>query len=181
MVERLKTSILLDLLKIIILCLAGIILALTFNWFHPMRLPILPGEVKRPGVPEFIWRQVTYVQPREAWDRITAGEGLLVDAQNRQDYESKHAVSAVSLPYYGYDDFVASFEERVSKDTPLYIYCYGSSCQLSIRVAKRLVLLGYRNMHVVQGGIERWVEAGLPVETGVDEVQKDGKEARDGF
>jgi rhodanese-related sulfurtransferase len=153
-----------DSLRILSLVLGSLILALLFNWFHPMKLPIFQGEVKRPGVPEFIWKQTKYVGPKEAFAQVTGGRAVLVDARDAEDYAKRRARSAISLPYHGYEASVEEFERVVDKGRPVYIYCYGSECGLSIRVAKRLILRGYKEVRVVRQGLEAWEKAGLPVD-----------------
>ena len=153
-----------DFLRIVVLVLGSLVLGLLFNWFHPMRLPLIPGEVKRPGVPEFIWKQAKYVSPKEAFSEASAGRAVLVDAREAEDYAKRRAKFAINLPYHGYEASVGEFEKRVDKVKPVYIYCYGSECGLSIRVAKRLILRGYKEVRVVRQGLEAWEKAGLPMD-----------------
>jgi rhodanese-related sulfurtransferase len=45
-------------------------------------------------------------------------------------------------------------------------YCSNPSCGNSKAVARRLEKLGYTDVRTYPGGIQDWVEAGLPVESG---------------
>lgn len=153
-----------DFLCMLVLVLGALVLALLFNWFHPMRLPIILGEVNRPGVPEFIWKQAKHVSPKEAFAEVSAGRVVLVDARDAEDYAKRRAKFAINLPYHGYEAYVGDFEKIMDKRKPVHIYCYGSECGLSIRVAKRLILRGYKEVRVVRQGLDAWEKAGLPID-----------------
>ncbi|WP_261986809.1 rhodanese-like domain-containing protein [Actinomadura sp. HBU206391] len=47
------------------------------------------------------------------------------------------------------------------------VYCSNPSCGNSQAVATRLEKLGYTGVRKYREGIQDWVEAGLPIETGV--------------
>ncbi len=48
------------------------------------------------------------------------------------------------------------------KARPMVFFCAGSQCWLSYNAALRAVAAGYRNVYWYRGGVEAWVEAGLP-------------------
>ena len=48
------------------------------------------------------------------------------------------------------------------KARPMVFFCAGSQCWLSYNAALRAVAAGYRNVFWYRGGVEAWVEAGLP-------------------
>jgi len=132
------------------------------NALHPMGLPLTLGEVPKPGVPTWVWRQVARVPPAEAqrlWER---GEVILVDTRNAEDYAAGHIRGSVSLPYHQFTSRYPAVADRLPRDRPLLIYCYGSSCGLSMRLAKRLLAEGYSDLTVLEGGIAAWEQAGYP-------------------
>jgi len=88
---------------------------------------------------------------------------LLVDVRERKDYEQSHARGAVSLPYHGFDTTYPEFASRVPLDKRILLYCYGTKCGLSARVATRLVERGYTRVVIVRNGFDAWTAAGLPV------------------
>ena len=99
------------------------------------------------------------------WEKIRSGEPfVLVDALPPMSYAASHLPGAVNIP-------PASVDERARRripdlDSEIVVYCAESTCDSSVRVAARLLELGYRNvLHYVEGK-RGWSEAGLPLEGG---------------
>jgi rhodanese-related sulfurtransferase len=144
------------------IALAGGGFGLLANALHPMGLPLTLAEVPRPGVPTWVWRKVARVEPAEARRLAERKAVVVVDARDAQDYAAGHVAGSISLPYH---QFTARYPEvagELPRDRPLLIYCYGSSCGLSMRLAKRLLKEGYDDLTVVEGGIAAWERAGYP-------------------
>ena len=53
------------------------------------------------------------------------------------------------------------------KDAFVVVYCANTPCQNSVVASRRLVELGYTNVHEYVEGKQDWIEAGLPVESTV--------------
>lgn len=51
-------------------------------------------------------------------------------------------------------------------DARIVVYCGSETCDASLRVARSLHILGYRDVHRYVGGKQDWAAAGLPLETG---------------
>ena len=49
-------------------------------------------------------------------------------------------------------------------DAEIVVYCSSYTCPQSTLAAEKLVRSGYRNVHVYEGGVKEWREAGLPLE-----------------
>jgi rhodanese-related sulfurtransferase len=67
--------------------------------------------------------------------------------------------------------FVDEAAERASEVLPdkaaaIVTYCSNESCPNSEGVARTLTRLGYTDVRRFREGIQDWVEAGLPTETG---------------
>lgn len=88
----------------------------------------------------------------------------VVDALGGDYYVQQHLPGAVALVEADVDRLAAS----VLPDTSATIvtYCSNMTCPNSGRVAERLTRLGYTNVRKYEAGIQDWVEAGLPVESG---------------
>lgn len=86
----------------------------------------------------------------------------LVEALPEKYYRDRHLPGALHLPL----DEVESRAADVlpDKNQEVVVYCASASCRNSDAAARRLGLLGYRNIHVYVGGKQDWEEAGLPVE-----------------
>jgi rhodanese-related sulfurtransferase len=49
-------------------------------------------------------------------------------------------------------------------DAEIVVYCSSDTCPQSTLAAEKLVRSGYRNVHIYEGGVKQWREAGLPLE-----------------
>ena len=49
---------------------------------------------------------------------------------------------------------------------PIVFFCAGPRCWLSYNASLRAAKLGYTNVRKYREGIEDWVDAGLPTESG---------------
>jgi rhodanese-related sulfurtransferase len=79
-------------------------------------------------------------------------------------YAISHLPGAVNLPAVWIDERAG---RRIpGLDAQLVVYCESALCESSVRVAERLVELGYRNVLHYAGGMREWTEAGLPLEGG---------------
>jgi 3-mercaptopyruvate sulfurtransferase SseA len=54
----------------------------------------------------------------------------------------------------------------LAPDTAIVVYCDGTECELSHRVADKLHQLDYKNVRILLNGWTVWHGAGLPTETG---------------
>jgi rhodanese-related sulfurtransferase len=95
---------------------------------------------------------------------IDAGTVTVVDALGGEYYAKQHLPGAVPLV----EDDVATHAGALLPDrsAPIVTYCSNPACPNSQRVADKLVVLGYTNVRKYRGGIEDWVGAGLPTESG---------------
>jgi rhodanese-related sulfurtransferase len=104
---------------------------------------------------------ITREELREA---IARKEVVVLDALGGTYYEQQHLPGALPLVE---SDVVAQAPDLLpDKDAALVTYCSNPSCPNSQAVANRLTALGYRNVRKYREGIQDWVEAGLPTETG---------------
>jgi rhodanese-related sulfurtransferase len=99
---------------------------------------------------------------------IDAGEVTVVDALPAGYFEQQHLPGAVNL-------FVDEAAERATEVLPdkhaaIVAYCSNEACPNSEGVARTLTKLGYTNVRKYREGIQDWVEAGLPTESGARAV-----------
>ncbi len=114
--------------------------------------------------------KLSTVSPQEVFARKSRGETLhLVDVRTPGEFETVHAQGAKLLPLDRLDP--ATLEpslgldsDGVGKSEPLYLVCQSGA--RAVQAAEKLLSRGYRNVHVVGGGTERWAESGLPVVRG---------------
>ncbi|GAA2894088.1 rhodanese-like domain-containing protein [Streptosporangium fragile] len=96
---------------------------------------------------------------------IDAGTVVVVDALGGDYYAQQHLPGAIALVA----DEVAERAAEVLPDrnATIVTYCSNPACGNSEAVAQRLHRLGYTDVRKYREGIQDWVEAGLPVESGV--------------
>lgn len=95
---------------------------------------------------------------------IEAGTVTVVDALGGEYYAQQHLPGAIPLV----ENDVAAKATGLLPDraAPIVTYCSNPACPNSQRVADRLTALGYTNVRKYREGIEDWVAADLPTETG---------------
>jgi len=95
---------------------------------------------------------------------IDAGAVTVVDALGGSYFEKQHLPRAIPLV----EADVADHAAALLPDTGAAIvtYCSNPACPNSGRVADLLTAAGYANVRKYREGIQDWVEAGLPVESG---------------
>lgn len=92
-------------------------------------------------------------------------EGALVlDVREPAEHEAERIEGARLLPLSALD---ASLGD-LPKDRPVFVHCLTG--MRARQAAERLEKLGYGPVHVAEGGITAWKEAGLPVITGESKV-----------
>jgi rhodanese-related sulfurtransferase len=95
---------------------------------------------------------------------IDAGSVTVVDALGGVYYAQQHLPGAV--PLVEADVAAQAAALLPDKDAAIVTYCSNPECPNSGRVASLLRKAGYPNVRKYREGIQDWVEAGLPVETG---------------
>ncbi len=96
--------------------------------------------------------------------RLDSGEPtVVVEALGPSYYDDAHIPGALNLPH----DRVDELADTVIGDHTAFVvvYCANTPCQNSTVAGRRLVELGYTDVHEYVEGKEDWVEAGLPFES----------------
>lgn len=91
-------------------------------------------------------------------------ELVLIDALSPMAYAHSHLPGAINIT----PDWIDGRARRriPDLDTQVIVYCADAACDSSVRVAERLLELGYRNVRHYAGGKRDWLDAGLRVEGG---------------
>ncbi|MDP9444406.1 MAG: rhodanese-like domain-containing protein [Actinomycetota bacterium] len=107
---------------------------------------------------------VTSITRDEVKAKIDAGDVVVLEALPAMYYEDAHLPGALNMPH---DQVDALAHELVpDKGADIIVYCSNGPCPNSTIASKRLVELGYSNVHEYELGKQDWIEAGLPVEQG---------------
>jgi rhodanese-related sulfurtransferase len=96
---------------------------------------------------------------------IAAGTVIVLDALGGAYYEQQHLPGA--LPLVASEVATRAAELLPDRDAAIVTYCSNAACPNSQQVSDGLAALGYTNVRKYRDGIQDWVEAGLPVESGV--------------
>jgi rhodanese-related sulfurtransferase len=95
--------------------------------------------------------------------RLESGDGLvIVEALGPMYYDDAHLPGALNLPHDQVDELAATV--LPDRDAFVVVYCSNTACQNSVVASRRLVELGYTDVHEYVEGKQDWIEAGLPVE-----------------
>lgn len=100
-----------------------------------------------------------------------AGEALSVDAACRlvdvrefAEYDAERVAGARLAPLSALDEGLGG----VDPERPVYLMC--RSGKRASQAAERLAARGFKDLRVIDGGLQAWAEAGLPVERGTGSV-----------
>lgn len=88
----------------------------------------------------------------------------LVDVREFSEYETERVAEAVLAP-------LSSLEQNagvIDRSRPVYLLC--RSGKRAGQAAERLAHLGYKDLRVIDGGMQSWAAARLPVERGAGRV-----------
>jgi rhodanese-related sulfurtransferase len=109
--------------------------------------------------------RIRSVRPEEVAATVLAGEIVVVDVREPDEFEGGHLPFAVNIPR-GWLEFKADptcpvYDRRVAPDLPLLLYCtIGGRSALA---AAALQELDYASVSSLEGGFEGWKAAGYPV------------------
>jgi rhodanese-related sulfurtransferase len=116
-------------------------------------------------------RTATEIPPERAREAIDRG-ALVLDIREPGEFRERHVAGAKNVPR-GMLELRAAADSPVSdpdlaghRDGRVFVYCTKSPSARSLFAAQTLATLGYRKVGVLEGGLNAWVEAGLPTEEG---------------
>lgn len=95
---------------------------------------------------------------------IDSGAITVIDALGGMYYEQQHLPGA--LPLVEADVSAQASTLLPDKSAPIVTYCSNAACPNSQNVANLLTAAGYSNVRKYRDGIQDWVGAGLPIESG---------------
>jgi len=112
----------------------------------------------------------TLITRDELRAEIDAGTVTVVDALGGDYYATQHLPGAIALVEADVAALAAGL--LPDKAAPIVTYCSNPACPNSQQVANRLTALGYSNVRKYREGIQDWVDAGLPIESGLNQVNR---------
>ena len=91
---------------------------------------------------------------------LAAGGCQLVDVRESAELRTRRLPQATHAPLSAFDRHAPA----IDRGRPVYLLC--RSGQRAAQAAGRLRALGHPDARVVEGGLQAWMAAGLPVERG---------------
>jgi rhodanese-related sulfurtransferase len=98
----------------------------------------------------------------EAIDKFRQGTALFVDARSVDEFLNGHIDGAINIPETNFEKYIGPFMAANAPETLLITYCEGKSCQLSQRLAEKLILSGFDTVYHLKDGWGEWKRNGLP-------------------
>ena len=132
----------------------SVLLAITFNMSNPYGIPLFP---ERPD-------PVPSISAVAALEDYRQGQTLIVDARPDNFYQLRHIKGAVNMPMPLFDIvYLMSFSEG-DKNKKIVVYGNTISRPYDLEIADKLLLRGYTDVKVLEGGLSAWEAMGYPVE-----------------
>ena len=96
---------------------------------------------------------------------VDHGEATVVEGLGVDHFNQGHIPGAIQIDY---ERVAQQAPDRLpDKDAAIVVYCASEPCPNSDIAANKLVALGYSDVREYAEGKAGWVEAGLPLESGV--------------
>jgi rhodanese-related sulfurtransferase len=104
----------------------------------------------------------TELSPIRFYEKIAQTETpIILDARLYEHYYQERIEGAI---WIGEKDDLEFTLKGIEKDTPLYLYCYEGG-KRGKTVASLLFEMGFKQVFFLKGGIEKWINKGLPTIT----------------
>lgn len=117
-----------------------------------------PDDARR----HFLARLSVETDPADLVHDLVAGTGnlVIIDARGPEHFARCHIRGARNLPHR---QISAETTADIDRNALLVTYCWGPSCNASMRAAAKLAALGFA-VKELTGGLEYWRKEGCPVE-----------------
>ncbi len=139
----------------------SLILATIFNYSNPNGIPLFPEFPKRNSVPA--------IGPAAAYDEFQRRETLFLDARPANFYQERHIKGAVNIPLALFDIVYLMTFAKENKDKKIVVYGGTISKLYDLELADKLLLRGYEQVRILEGGLTAWEVKGYPVAEKVKE------------
>lgn len=101
------------------------------------------------------------VEVEEVADEVSAGDALLVDVRTDEEWGAGHAPRAMHVPLEEVDERIDEIEQAAAGRPVVFV------CRTGRRSAEAAAIAaaeGIQDVRNIDGGMEAWVDAGLPLE-----------------
>jgi len=135
----------------------SLLCAIVFNQSNPNGISLIPQHLFDEAIPG--------ISPEEALKKLESGEALFLDARPSNFYDKDHIKGAKNLPLGIFDIMYMMELSEVPKDKEIIINGRSFSTRYDDQVARKLKLLGHKDVKILEGGLSRWEKKGYPVES----------------
>jgi len=153
---------------IIYIIISSIIVGFVYNNFTSDGIPIIREKIKTQSLSDNNSDNsggiilITLSQTLKFYNQKKA---VFIDARDQWEYSENHIKGAINIPEFSFSPDDSKLKDIEITDD-IVIYCDGTDCDTSKRLASELTKIGYTNCFVFIGGISAWIEADLPIEKG---------------
>src|SRR5512138_859810 len=117
----------------------GSLIGLLSNAVSSKGIPLITPPKKAPKAEEF-------VPLGKAHDLWGGGGAFFLDARKPLDFEAGHIANALNLPVEDFPEYYPKLAPMLSPESAIVVYCDGTECELSHRLADQLRQQGYTNV-----------------------------------
>ena len=134
----------------------SILLAMIFNYSNPNGIPLFPQIPDHSRIP--------MIGPEAALEEVQRDDALVLDAMPENFYQKGHIRGAVNMPLGIFDIVYAMTFADENKERKIIVYGESISKHYDVELADKLLLRGFKNVSILEGGLEAWEKKGYPVE-----------------
>lgn len=134
----------------------SVLLAVIFNTSNPNGIPLFPAAPDR--------SKLLSISPAAAMAEVQGGNTLLLDAIPENFYQKRHIQGALNMPLPLFDIVYMMTLADEDKDRNIIVYGGTISKPYDLELAEKLLLRGYQEVKILEGGLDAWEEKGYPVE-----------------
>lgn len=116
------------------------------------------------AAPELLALDPAKVSVQEAYALAETGAATFVDCRSLAEYQEGHVAGAFSLPAEALT--LSPGHLQLLSSTPTVVAYCDEACARSSKVAQHIIDAGFADVRVLEGGMEAWIAAGLPAESG---------------
>jgi rhodanese-related sulfurtransferase len=145
-----------------IITVGSVALGLSCNAIRDERLSIVATWSGTPWGREAV--EELFIPVETAQELFPLKEAVFVDARPRELYAQGHITGARSLPLEAFEEQVGPALADIPFSTPLIVYVEGTDSTPGTELAQKLRSRTYRNVQVLEKGLDLWMAHGLPVE-----------------
>lgn len=104
------------------------------------------------------------INVQELAQRNPNGNVNLIDVRTPMEFQEVHATTARNIPLDELDPHEVMQDRKGAADSTLYVICQGGT--RGRKAQRKFADAGFANVVNVEGGIEAWIAAGLPIVRG---------------